>query len=73
MPNPIVTVVLARLRNLRFPTLALLTAGLFVLTLVIPDPLPFADELLLGLLALMFANWKRERGPPPPDRDLPPP
>jgi hypothetical protein len=64
MPNPIVAVVLARLRNLRFPVLAALSAGLFLLTLVVPDPLPLADELLLGLLALMFASWKRDRLPP---------
>lgn len=66
MPNPIVAMLLARLRNLRFPLLAALSAGLFLLTLVVPDPLPFADELLLGLLALMFANWKRDRLPPGP-------
>ncbi len=69
MPNPIVAVVLARLRNLRFPVLAAITAGLFLLTLLVPDPLPFADELLLGLLALLFANWKRERLPPGPPPD----
>lgn len=70
MPNPLVAVLLARLRNLRFPVLAAVAAGLFLLTLLLPDPLPFADELLLGLLTLLFASWKRERlppAPPPPD------
>jgi MYXO-CTERM domain-containing protein len=28
---------------------------------VIPDMIPFADELLLGLLALLFASLKRRR------------
>lgn len=65
MPNPIVAAVLARLRGLRFPVLAALAAGLFLLTLVVPDPLPFVDELLLGLLALLFANWRRSDGAPP--------
>ena len=65
MPNPIVAAVLARLGSLRFPVLAALAAGLFLLTLFLPDPLPFVDELLLGLLALLFANWRRRRGEPP--------
>ena len=26
--------------------------------LVIPDFIPFADELILGLLTLLFASWK---------------
>lgn len=73
MPNPIVAAVLARLRGLRFPVLAALTAGLFLLTLVVPDPLPFVDELLLGLLALLFANWRRARGERPPGPGTPPP
>jgi hypothetical protein len=76
MPNPIVAFLLARLRGLRFPALAAIAGGLFLLTLVVPDPLPFADELLLGLLALLFANWKREPPtgdpPRPPEPPLPP-
>lgn len=69
MPNPIVAVVLARLRNLRFPVLAGLAALLFIVTLLVPDPLPFADELLLGVLTLLLANWQRRRGPPEPPQD----
>jgi hypothetical protein len=45
-------------RRLRYPTLFKLTAGLFALTLFIPDPLPFVDELVLGLGTLLPANWK---------------
>ena len=63
MPNPIVAVVLARLRNLRFPALAAIAAVLFVASLLLPDPLPFADELLLGVLTLLLANLKRPKPP----------
>lgn len=63
MPQPIVALILSRLRGLRFPVLAALTALLFVATLLVPDPLPFADELLLGLLTLLLATWKRRRLP----------
>ncbi len=49
--------------GLRFPRLVLLAAVLFVLDLLIPDAIPFADEILLGLLALILASIKkRSRG-----------
>ncbi|MGY0560798.1 DUF6116 family protein [Luteimonas sp. A277] len=47
------------LTRLSFPRLFMVTATLFALTLVIPDPIPFVDELLLGLGTLLLANWKR--------------
>jgi hypothetical protein len=49
--------------GLRFPQLFWLTAILFVLDLLIPDLVPFADEILLGLATLLLGNWKRRRGP----------
>jgi hypothetical protein len=58
MPNPLTAIFLGRLRNLRFPVLALVTGALFLLTLVVPDPIPFVDELLLGLLTLLLASLK---------------
>lgn len=48
--------------GLRFPQLLGLVALLFVLDLIVPDPIPFLDEALLGLLTLLFASWKRDRG-----------
>jgi hypothetical protein len=57
MRNPLL-VLAARLR---FPWLFALTAALFLLDLVVPDPLPFTDELLLGLLALLFGAWRKRR------------
>lgn len=47
--------------NLSFPRLFLLTGGLFLVTLVVPDPLPFVDEILLGLLALMVGSIRRRK------------
>ena len=44
--------------ELRFPYLFLVTAGLFVLDLLIPDAIPFADEILLGLIAVLLGTWK---------------
>lgn len=51
--------------TLRFPWLLALTAGLFLVDLLLPDPLPLLDELLLGLVTLLFAAWRRRpRGAP---------
>jgi hypothetical protein len=48
--------------GLRFPRLLALTAGLFVLDLLIPDLIPFADELLLGLATLILSRLRKRRG-----------
>ena len=56
MANPMLLPVLQWARRLRYPTLFKLTAGLFVLTLFIPDPIPFVDELVLGFGTLLLAN-----------------
>ena len=59
--NPIVKLVSRFAAKLRFPHLFLLTAGLFVLDLVIPDVIPFADELLLGLGTLVLGNLRKRK------------
>lgn len=46
--------------RLRFPYLFCLTAVLFVLNLFIPDALPLADELLMGLGALLLASLRKK-------------
>jgi hypothetical protein len=43
--------------------LAILAGVLFLASLLIPDPIPLVDELLLGLLTLLLAQWKRRRNP----------
>jgi len=49
--------------GLRFPTLFWITAALFTLDVIIPDLIPMADEILLGLGTLLLASWKRRRVP----------
>ena len=66
MANPLLLPVLEWARRLRYPTLFKLTAGLFALTLFIPDPVPFVDEILLGLGTLLLANWKNRSAALPP-------
>lgn len=52
---------LAYAGRLRFPTLFLVTLGLFVLDVVTPDFIPFADEILLGLGTLLLTAWKKPK------------
>lgn len=51
--------------GLRFPRLLILTVAIFLADLVVPDFIPFVDELLLGLVALVLAGVRRRVRPPP--------
>jgi hypothetical protein len=61
LQNPIVKWVTRFAGKLRFPYLFLLTGGLFLLDLVIPDLIPFADELLLGLGTLLLGSLRKRK------------
>lgn len=64
MPNPILAPLLGWLGRLSHPKLFMVAAALFVANLFIPDPLPFVDELLLGIGALMISRRKRKPASP---------
>jgi len=49
--------------GLRFPTLLAVIAGLFLLDLAVPDLIPLADEVLLGLLTVALAAWRKRSRP----------
>lgn len=70
MPNPVALGLLSWARKLRFPVLFKLTAALFAVSLILPDPIPMLDELLLGLGTLLLASWKNRKEPinPLPDQ-----
>ncbi len=46
--------------NLRFPFLLVLVAALFVLNLFIPDAVPFADEIIMGLVTALLASVRKK-------------
>ena len=48
------------LESLRFPWLLLLATLLFVVNLFIPDALPFIDEILLAIVAIILGKLKRK-------------
>ena len=47
--------------GMRFPTLFLIVGGLFLVDLVVPDLIPFYDEILMAMLAVLIASI-RKRG-----------
>ena len=49
--------------RLRFPWLFALTATLLAVDLLLPDPVPVLDELVLALLTLLFGAWRRRPRP----------
>jgi hypothetical protein len=58
MANPLLLPLLGWARKLRYPTLFKITGALFLISVLVPDPLPFIDEILLGLGTLLLAQWK---------------
>jgi len=46
--------------RLRFPHLFLLAGLAFGFDLLLPDGLPFLDEIVLGVMTLVFASWKNK-------------
>ncbi len=57
--------------RLRFPWLFAATVILFIVSLLVPDPLPMVDELLLALAALLFGAWRKRKDTAPPPGNPP--
>jgi hypothetical protein len=47
--------------RLRYPKLLGLALSLFIVDLIVPDFIPFADEILLGLISLLLAGLKKRK------------
>ena len=47
-------------RRLRAPVLFAVVAGALVLNLLIPDGVPFVDELLLAAATALLGSWRRD-------------
>lgn len=47
--------------RLKFPKLLAVTAALFIIDVLLPDIVPFADEILLGLLTAVLASLRERR------------
>lgn len=51
-------------RRLRYPQVFLLMGAVFLLDLLIPDAIPFADEILLGLATVFLGSLRSKDEPP---------
>lgn len=51
--------------GLSFPTVFLLLSGLFFLDLLVPDMIPFLDEMFLGTLTVLFGMWRERKATRP--------
>lgn len=74
MTNPLTARLLGLLEKLSFPRLFVVTAGLFLVDAVIPDVIPFVDEILLGLATLLLSRLRKPDPKPEarPDATRPP-
>ena len=57
-PSTLIRFILNYSSRLKFGNLFLLMATLFVIDLLIPDKIPFFDEIILGLITLALSKWK---------------
>jgi hypothetical protein len=57
----VIELFLKRANQLKFRNLFFLVTGLFLIDMLLPDFIPFIDEIILGLMAIILANWKKER------------
>jgi len=60
-PTSLIGLFMAYANQLKFKNLFLLILSLFVIDLLVPDMIPMIDEIVLGLLAIVLANWKKEK------------
>jgi hypothetical protein len=60
-PSALITAFLSFANDLKFRNIFLIIIVLFIIDLFIPDFIPLIDEIILGLLAIILANWKKER------------
>lgn len=65
MANPLLNPLRNYLQRLRFPQLFMLMAVLFGVDVIVPDMIPFIDEILLLIGTLLLGGLKRRRGTPP--------
>lgn len=71
---PLIRFLTRYLSRLRFPQLFAITAVLFVVDVLVPDFIPFVDEVLLALATLLLGSWKKHRtGAVPGDQRSSPP
>ena len=57
--NRIRSKIISYLESLRFPVLLIVAVVLFIVNVFVPDVVPFVDEVLLALVAVILSRLKR--------------
>ena len=80
--SPVQEIVGSLVGRLKYPWVFVLLAVVFVADTLIPDPIPFVDEIMLALLTFLVGTWRTRRktdpevvdvsSPSPPEAPLPP-
>jgi hypothetical protein len=72
--SPVTALIEKLIPGIRFPWLVGILAGLLVLDLVVPDPIPMLDEVVLAVLTFLAASWRRrDNDEPRTIKDVTPP
>ena len=71
--SPLAALVARFLPRMRYPYLFLILGALFLVDLVVPDPIPLVDEILLAVLTFIAATFTTRREADPEPRDVTPP
>ena len=71
--SPLTALVNKILPRMRYPYLFLILGVLFIVDLVIPDPIPLVDEILLAVLTFIAATFTTRQETDPEPRDITPP
>lgn len=73
MTSPITALINKLIPGIRYPWLFAILAGLLAIDLVVPDPVPLLDEVVLGVLTFLAASWRiRGGGADPQPKDVTP-
>ena len=59
--SPVQEIVGSLVARMKYPWVFVLLAAIFVVDTIIPDPIPFVDEIMLALLTFLVGTW-RTRG-----------
>ena len=72
--SPVAAFIQRFLPGIRFPWLFGMLAALLAIDLVVADPVPLVDEIVLAILTFLVASWRTrsDDAEPPPIKDVTP-
>jgi hypothetical protein len=72
--GPVTPLIDRLLPRLKYPQLFMVLAGLLLVDLLVPDPLPFVDEAVFAVLTLLVGMLRNRKEPiaekPQPPKDV---